>query len=187
MVVRSLSDVEDEIVKQILISEVCFDICKFISEIEESKISGRGSDFIPFYYNLNFSKGVISLHSLLLSNLSKELSIKNYLKKHKSKFPDKKINNFEEKITAISDSLKSIFPMSLRNKICAHIDEEFKHTDFTNAYLTPESVEKYVLLIQKIKKLFFEFCNHQQDDYPFIKILSQSKSIIKMYISDAKY
>lgn len=88
---RNTWDFENEIVNQILISEICLDVCKSIPII-----SGHGNDFLPFYYNLNFSKGIISLHSLLLSNLPNELSIKNYLKQYKVEFPNKNINDFEK-------------------------------------------------------------------------------------------
>lgn len=178
---RSINDIENEIVHQILTSEICFDVCKSIPIIP-----GRGSDFLLFYYNLNFSKGSISLHSLLLSNLPNELSIANYLKQYKLDFPNKDINNFEAEITSISQLFKDIFPMQLRHKVFAHIDKKFKHTDFTNAYIIPESIEKYIELVKKLKKSFFSFCNHAQNDYPFGKILEQSKSIVKMVVDNSE-
>ena len=181
---RGTRSIEHEIVNQILIAEICFDVCKSVPII-----SGRGSDFLPFYHNLNFSKGIISLHSLLLSNLSDELSIKNYLKQHRFDFPAVNIDEFEAEIASISESLKSILPVSLRHKIIAHIDQGFKHSDFTSAYIIPESVEKYILLIQNLKKSFFKFCNYAQNDYPFGKILQQTKSIVKIVVdnSDTNY
>lgn len=181
---RSIKDIEYEIVNQILISEICFDICKSIPIIP-----GRGSDFLPFYHNLNFSKGIISLHSLLLSNSSNELSIKNYLKQHKLDFPSVNIDEFEAEIASFSELFKNILPVSLRHKIAAHIDQEFKHTDFTSAYIIPESVERYISLIQNLKKSFFKFCNYAQNDYPHGGILEQSKSVIKKIVeeSDTKY
>lgn len=181
---RSIKDIEYEIVNQILISEICFDICKSIPTIP-----GRGSDFLPFYHNLNFSKGIISLHSLLLSKLSDELSIKNYLKQHRVDFPNVNIDEFEAEIASISESFKNIFPLSLRHKIAAHVDQGFKHSDFTSAYIIPDSVGKYISLIQNLKKSFFKFCNYSQNDYPFGKILQQTKSIVKMVVdnSDTNY
>ena len=176
---RSIRDFEYEIVNQILIGEICFDLCKSIPIIR-----GRGSDFLPFYYNLNFSKGIISLHSLLLSNSPDELSIKNYLKQFQSDFPSKNIDDLKTEIASISKSFKNILPMSLRHKVVAHIDQEFKHTDFTNAYIIPESVEKYISVIQNLKKSFFGFCNYAQNDYPYNTILEQSRSIIKMVINN---
>ena len=181
---RNTHDIEYEIVNQILISEICFNVCKSIPII-----LGRGRDFLPFYYNLNFSKGIISLHSLLLSNLSDELSIKNYLKQYRLDFPDMDIDNFEAEIASISESFKNIFPLSLRHKIAAHTYQGFKHTDFTNAYILPDSVEKYISLVQNLKKSFFKFCNYAQNDYPFSKILEQTKDIVKRVVdnSDKNY
>jgi len=181
---RNIRDVEYEIVNQILLSEICFDVCKSISIIP-----GRGSDFLPFYHNLNFSKGIIALHSLLLSNSSDELSIKNYLKQHRFDFPSVNIDEFEAEIASVSESFKNILPLSLRHKVAAHVDQGFKHSDFTSAYIIPDSVEKYVSLIQNLKKSFFKFCNYAQNDYPFGKILQQTKSIVKMVVdnSDTSY
>lgn len=177
---RDTRSIEYEIVNQILIAEICFDVCKFVPIIP-----GRGSDFLPFYYNLNFSKGIISLHSLLLSNLPDELSIKNYLKQHKFDFPSVNIDEFEAEIASISESFKNILPMSLRHKVFAHIDQGFRHTDFTSAYIIPETVEKYISLIQNLKKSFFKFCNHAQNDYPFGNILEQSKLVIAKIVGDS--
>lgn len=181
---RETKSIEYEIVNQILISEICFDICKAVPIIP-----GRGSDFLPFYHNLNFSKGIISLHSLLLSNLPDELSIKNYLERHRFDFPSENIDDFEAEIALISESFKNILPVSLRNKVAAHVDQGFRHTDFTSAYIIPDSVEKYVSLVQNLKKSFFKFCNFAQNDYPFGKILEQSELIIKMVTdnSDKNY
>ena len=178
---RSIRDIEYEIVNQILISEICFDVCKSIPTIP-----GRGSDFLPFYHNLNFSKGIIALHSLLLSNSSDELSIKNYLKQHRSDFPSVNIDEFEAEIASIPESFKNILPMSLRHKVAAHIDQEFKHADFTSAYIIPESVEKYISLIQNLKKSLFKFCNYAQNDYPHGKILEQSKAVIEKIVKDSE-
>lgn len=176
---RDTKSIEYEIVDQILIAEICFDICKSVPIIP-----GRGSDFLPFYYNLVFSKGIISLHSLLLSSLPDELSIKNYLKRHRLDFPSMDIDDFETEIVFISKLFQNILPISLRHKVFAHIDQGFRHADFTNAYIIPESVEKYISLIQDLKKLFFKFCNHSQGDY-HKKILEQSKSIIEKIVSDS--
>jgi len=41
---REIFDFQNEIVSQILLAEVCFDVCG-----EIPKIPGRGSDFLPFY------------------------------------------------------------------------------------------------------------------------------------------
>lgn len=181
---RNTSSIENEIVNQILISEICFDVCKSIPTIP-----GRGSDFLPFYHNLNFSKGIISLHSLLLSSSPYELSIKSYLKQYRFDFPSVNIDEFEAEIASISESFKNISPLSLRHKVAAHVDQGFKHTDFTSAYIIPDLVEKYISLVQNLKKSFFKFCNYAQNDYPFGKILQQTKSIVKMVVdnSDTNY
>jgi len=178
---RNTRDIEYEIVNQILISEICFDVCKSIPTIQ-----GRGSDFLPFYHNLNFSKGIISLHSLLLSNLPDELSIKNYLKQYRLNFPNVEIDDFQAEITSISESFKNIFPFSLRHKIVAHTDQGFKHANFTNAYIIPDSVEEYISLVKNLKKLFFKFCNYAQNDYPFGKILEQTNHIVKIIVNNSK-
>ena len=177
---RNIRDVEHEIVNQILISELCFDICKAIPTLP-----GRGSDFLPFYYNLSFSKGTISLHSLLLSNSSDELTVKNFLKQYKTDYPNEDIAEVETKITSITDSFKKILPVSLRHKVVAHVDQEFKHTDFTSAYIMPETVEKYASIVSGIKEAIFEFTNHAQNDYPDGRILEQSKSIIDKIVKES--
>lgn len=172
---RSTGEIEYEIVNQILISEACFDICK-----STPIIPGRGNDFLPFYYNLNFSKAIISLHGLLISTLPNELSIKNYLKQYKQDFPNKNLNDFETEIISISKSFKETLPISLRHKVCAHIDKRFKHSDFTCAYILPNSLENYILIVQNLKKTFLKFCNYSQTDYPFGDIVEQSKLAIKL-------
>ena len=170
---RQKNDIEYEIASQIFIIEVCFDICK-----EIPTLPGRGSDFLPFYYNLNFSKGIISLYSLLLSNSSDELSIKNFLNQYEENYSKNKTTNFEKEIDSVRESFSKKFPISLRNKIFAHIDQQFKHTDFTNAYCAPDCVEKYAKITSQLKKEFFSLTNHAQDIYPHSKILDQSKAII---------
>lgn len=177
---RTLNDLEYEIVDQILVAEICLNICK-----ATPIISGRGSDFIPFYYNLNFSKGIITLHSLLISNQFNEITIRNYLKQYKVEYPLKNIEEFEYKFSKLSKEFKDMVPISLRNKVCAHIDQGFTHVDFTNAYIYPSAIEIYVNLIIKLKKLFFNFCGHAEYDRPFDKIIEQSKFITKTIINDS--
>lgn len=181
---RSVSDLENEIVHQILISETCFNICKSISELEKSERGGRGSDFVPFYYNLNFSKAIISLHSLLASNSPDELTIKNYLKRYKENFPSKQLDNFEAEIIFVSELFKNALPISLRHKVFAHIDSGFKHSDFTCAYTLPESLDKYISVVQNLKNYFFKFCNWSLNN-SHDKILAQSESIIKKTLEDS--
>lgn len=177
---RTLNDLEYEIVDQILVAEICLNICK-----ATPIVSGRGSDFIPFYYNLNFSKGIITLHSLLISNQFDEITIRNYLKQYKAEYPLKNIEEFECELSKLSKECKDMLPVSLRNKVCAHIDQGFTHIDFTNAYIYPSAIEIYINLIIKLKKLFFNFCGHAEYDHPFDKILEQSEFITKIIINNS--
>lgn len=176
---RSLKGIESEIVYQIWISELCFDICKSIQII-----SGRWSDFLPYYYNLNFIKWLLSLHSLLLSDEKDELSIKNYIKKYKLEYMKSDIWEFENIINWISDSFKNIFPIPLRHKIAAHIAESFTHTDFTSAYIIPTLIPKYIETIKQLKDVFFGFCNRDKYDYPFLRIKEQSDKILKNILDE---
>ena len=176
---RSLRDIENEIVHQVLISEICFDICK-----NTPVIPGRGPDFLPFYFNLNFTKGIISLHSILLSNSSDEISIKNYIKQFKLENSFSEIKEFESKIKLIRGKFKSVWPDSLRHKIGAHIDKNFNHTNFTNAYIAPVLIEKYIAIIKDLKELFFPFVNHALCDYPYESLIKQSKAIFKKILDE---
>ena len=171
---RSIKSIESEIIHQIIISELWFNICNSI-EI----IPGRGNDFLPYYYNLNFTRGLISLHSLLLSKLKNELSISNYIKLYESIYWKEWIKEFKSKIEDISTIFEDSFPLPLRHKIAAHIDESFKHTDFTSAYVMPSLIEIYIEIVSKLKERFFEFTNYSRSDNPFYKIKEQSDSIIK--------
>lgn len=171
---RSIKDIEYEIVHQILISELCFDICGSIKIIP-----GRGSDFLPYYYNLNFIKGLISLHSLLLSHKESELSIKNYIEEYEKKFSQMDINDFKTHIISISKSFKKAFHLPLRHKIGAHIDENFKHVDFTCAYIMPSLIPKYIAITRQLKNTFFKFSNYSKNNNPYQKIKQQSDSILK--------
>ncbi|MEJ0053449.1 MAG: hypothetical protein WDN10_01835 [bacterium] len=177
---RSLRDIEYEIVNQIYLCEICFDVCKAVP-----KLPGRGSDFLPFYYNLNFSKGVISLHSLLLSNSPGELSIRNFLAQYKADYSREDTAEIEAKVASIADAFKKVLPLSLRHKVAAHIDQEFKHANFTSAYIVPDAAEKYAEIVRKLKDAIFAFTNYAQDDYPHGRILEQSKTAIEQIISES--
>lgn len=176
---RSLKDIENEIVHQILISEICFGICKKVPVIP-----GRGSDFLPFYFNLNFTKGIISLHSILLSNLNNEISIKNYIKQFKLEKTPLEIKEFESKIEIIRKKFDAVWPVSLRNKICAHVDKSFNHTDFTNAYIAPNLIEEYIVIIKDLKELFFPLANHAVYDYPYARLIKQSKAAFEKILDE---
>ncbi|KKW41642.1 MAG: hypothetical protein UY92_C0015G0054 [Candidatus Magasanikbacteria bacterium GW2011_GWA2_56_11] len=170
---HSIKNFEYEIVHQILFSELCFDICQSVKIIP-----GRGSDFLPFFYNLNFIKGIISLHSLLESGNSDELSVKNYFKEHKYNYPRADVGDFKKEIESVAKAFKKVTPLCLRHKIGAHIDGEFTHTDFTSAYIMPELVPKYCEVVRQLKNAFFKFCNYSRNDDPFSKIKEQSKFVI---------
>lgn len=187
---RSLKSVESEIVNQIWISELCFDICNSIKIIP-----WRWNDFLPYYYNLNFIKWIISLHSLLLSTGKDELSINNYIKEHKLEFPKVDIEEFKKTICSITEEFKTIFyitdskgkkiPIPLRHKIGAHIAESFEHTHFTSAYIMPVLIQKHIEIIKNLKNTFFDFCNWSKDQYPFWNIKQQSNRILKYLINNS--
>lgn len=173
---RSIKSIENEIVHQILISELCFDICGSIDT------SPRWTDFLPFYYNLNFSKGLNSLHSLLLSDLKNEISIKNYIKDHKKEFPNENIDEFIKDIEKIVNDFSKIFKFPLRHKITAHIDENFFHHDFPNAYILPDLIKDYKEIVKTFKKVYFEFTNYSY--YNKLDVIKEQsdKIICSLYI-----
>jgi len=172
---RNIMQIKSEIVHQILLCELGFNICSSIKIIP-----GRGFDFLPYYYNLNFTKGILSLHSLLLSQERDELSIKNYISEYKEKFPGKDIKDFEDKILQISDSFKKLSPEPLRHKIAAHLDEGYSHAGFTSGYMMPQLIPEFLGLISQLKDVYFGFCNYSKTDYPFGNIKKQSDEILKI-------
>lgn len=176
---REIKSIECEIIYQILICESCFDICNSIKII-----LSRGSDFLPYYYNLNFTKGLISLHSLLLSKERNELSIKNYIGEYKRNFPKVSTQDFKNKIDFLANCFNKSFPKLLRHKIAAHIDEEFEHIDFTRAYIILKLVPKYVKITSELKNIFFNFCNYAKNNRPFCKIKKQSDLILKYILEE---
>jgi len=174
---RRCKDIENEIIHQILFCELCFDVCNSIKIIP-----GRGADFLPYFYNLNFVKGIILLHSLLLSTKKSELSIKKYISKRKEDnltANNDGIKNFEKYINLISVEFKESFPISLRNKIGGHLDENYRHTDFISAYIMPKLVPEYVKITSELKDTFFKFCNHSMD-VPFPKLREQIDEILQI-------
>ena len=104
------------------------------------------------------------------------------MKQYREDFPKKNLDDFETEITSISKSFKKALPISLRHKVCAHIDQKFKHSDFTCAYILPESLGNYISIVKILKRTFLKFCNHSQTDYPFDEIVEQSKSAIKLMV-----
>lgn len=168
---------KNEIVRQILISQLCFDICGSVKIIP-----GRGNDFLPYYYNLNFIKGLLSLHSLLLSREKDELSINNFINEYKINFAKTNIGTFETQIEGISKKFSETFPMHLRHKIGAHLDKSFTHVDFTSAYIMPSLVTEYIDIAQQLKNIFLNFFNYAKNDCSYNKIKQQSDMILKSII-----
>ena len=120
------------------------------------------------------------MHSLLLSQEDKELSIRNYIREYKKSFPDKDIDKFEDKISKISDLFQKTFPQPLRHKIAAHIDEEYSHTSFASGYIMPKLIPEYLELISQVKDVYFGFCKYDKSGCPFINIKKQSDEILKI-------
>lgn len=176
---REIKNIEREIVYQILICELCFNICNSIKIIK-----GRNNDFLPYYYNLNFIKGIISLYSLLLSKRKDELSIKNYINEYKLNYLGDDIQDFDRKISSLADRFDKPDPLKLRHNIAAHINEEFIHKNFTSAYISPEKIPKYIKIVSKLKKYFFEFSNYSENDDPFYRIKNQSDLILKIILAE---
>lgn len=170
-----IRNLEYEIAHQILISELAFGICNDIKIIP-----GRGSDFLPYFYNLNFIKGLISLHSLLVSEKKSELSISNYIAEYKVNYPGSSIVDFEKDIALITKSFIEIFPIPLRHKIAAHIDESFTHVDFTSAYIIPDLVPKLFKIATNLKVKYFVFSHFAKDDNPHRKIRLQSERVVNL-------
>jgi hypothetical protein len=179
---RSFKSLEYEIIYQILLCELCFDICNSIEVTQDKR-----DNFLPYYYNLNFIKGLISLHSLLLSRQKGEFSIENYISEYKWNFlknnsqPDY-LQNFEKNIAPIRISFKKSLPIPLRDKIAAHIDESFFQSDFTRIYIMPTLIPEYIKIISELKNVFFEFSNYVGDDRPFRKIKKQSDSVLERLV-----
>ncbi len=173
---HSLVSFEKEIVQQILISELCFEVCR-----STFGPPGLGSHFTPYFYNLNFQKGIDSLHSLLLSKDSNELSINNYIKLYKETHPEKDISNLKEESVYIAEMLKGVAPFSLRNKIGSHLDGDFTHADFMSGYLMPEIVEHLNKIVKDLKELIFPFTEHSLADNPHGQLMKQIYKIIDQF------
>ncbi len=178
---RNICDVESEIIDQILISETCFDVCK-----EIPILSGRGSDFLPFYYNLSLSKGILLLNSLLVTPRDDELSIRYFLNLYKQTHPAKDLKEIEAKIDTLRLSFKTMYPVSLRHKMVAHLDDKFKHGDFTCAYLVPESLEKFREITKDLKEVIFTITNFSIDYPHHANIMRQTKIIVEQILKESE-
>lgn len=162
-----------EIVYQILYAELAFNICN-----DFPKIPGKGNDILPYYYNLNFCKGLITLHSLLLSKYDDEITIKNYINQYEWEYKTQINTGFKNKIKNLGKRFLKIYRQSLRNKIAAHISYEFNHIDFANSYIMPTSLNTLLNLCADLKATFFKFSGYSEVDDPFFKIRAQSKKIL---------
>jgi len=172
----------NEIVEQILISELCFEVCNFIPGYP-----GLGSHFLPYFYNLNFQKGLSSLHSLLLSCELNELSLKNYIKLYKEKNPDKDISIFIKNVKKISEDFKIIAPFRPRNKVGAHLDGDFTHVDFTCGYLMLEILKSMIEITQQLKEIFFPFVKYSISDNLHKQLIGQIYQVVdKFTIEEAQ-
>jgi hypothetical protein len=155
---RKISDYEGEIVNQILLIELCFNACKAMP-IKP----GLGSHFNCYFFNLNMSKGIASLHSLLKPTKG-EISVKNYTKIYKDFICEridyhdfvKKTNNIEK------DSEETI--LNMRHKVVSHLDQNFKHSDFVSGYMftnefDSKKLEDLLKITNELKQVFFKFTN----------------------------
>jgi len=169
---RGLSDYEYEIVNQILIIELCFNACKKVPIV-----AGMGDHFTCYFFNLNISKGIASLQSLLDPTKS-EISLKNYIREYKSSIS--KRNNypdFRKEITSIQKAFK-VTASNMKHKVISHLDSGYKHSDFTSAYLLSDKLDDFRKITEKLKEVFFKFCNYAQNN-GHSKVLQQIKSIIE--------
>jgi hypothetical protein len=173
---RNIRSIEDEIAHQILFAELAFEICKNIPTTP-----GLGSHFLPYFYNLNLSKGITSLHSLLITPYQNEISIKNYIDQYNWEYKTEVDTKFVEKYSLIADKFTNTFDLSVRNNIIAHINMSFQHRDFTNAYILPSLLNQYSDITRDLKNLFFKFTNYSTTDDPFTKLKSQAVECIKLF------
>lgn len=167
---------EFQIMDLICQAELCFGICKSCVE----KKMARGCGFLPFYYNLNFSKGLNILDSLLLSNRNDEYSIEKYIKdmndKKLSMKRDWKI--FREKICKIKKDFDSASTVRLRHKVVAHLARNYRHDGFINGYMPKDCLDRYIQVSSDLKKEFAHFCNFAPQNKDFEIIKEQSDRIL---------
>lgn len=175
---HSVASFEREIVHQIFLCELCLDICDSIPGFP-----GLGSHFLPYFYNLNFKRSIDSLHGLLLSRGANELSFKNYIKLRKlDKYkPDAALLSFESKIDDVSSYYKTLMPYSIRNKVSAHLDGDFKHSDFTAGYLLPHILSELIGITNELKSLFLLLTKHALADDPYGRLRSQAHDVVDKF------
>ncbi len=171
---RSKFDIDREIVNLILQAEICFDICKYIPASP-----GPGAVFLPFFYNLSFSRGLIILHSLLISKSKNEITINEYIKDYISQKDTGEVLTFKNDIGKIKKLFEKNYTTHLRHKIAAHLDKKYKHEDFVCAYMVPEKLNDYISVVSNLKDVFFKFTNYSQDNY-LAQIKEESDIIINL-------
>jgi len=155
---RALGDYEHEIANQILIIELCFGVCKEIPIKSE-----MGSHFNCYLFNLNMSKGIASLHSLL-KPAKDEISLKNYLSLFKSDLNKRKgCETFLNKIKQVENKFTKT-ATNMRHKVVSHLDPYFKHSDFTSGYLLPNRLDDFIDLTIDLKKVFYKFSNFAMEN-----------------------
>lgn len=170
---RSIKSIEHEIIHQILLVEIAINICK-----EIPKTSGMGPNILPYFYNLNYCKAVTLLHSLLLSKIPDEITLKNYIKQYEWEYDTTIDKNFRKSINKLASKFSSLYKVSLRHKIAAHIDQGFIHTPFTSAYIIPEKLNELSDIGDNLKEVFSVFTNFQKDQRPYDAIVRQVKKCI---------
>jgi hypothetical protein len=176
---RNLSDYEYEIVNQILVIELCFYACKKIP-IK----AGMGDHFNCYFFNLNMSKGINSLQSLL-DPTKGEISIKNYITEHKNLISKKAdYSTFIKETDAIKKEFKRV-ALNMRHKVVSHLDSDFKHSDFTSAYLLPDKLDNFIKITADLKKVFFKFSNWA--DYDSHYSILQQVNFITEKINKQEY
>ena len=153
---RGLSDYEYEIVNQILTIELCFDACK-----EVSINAGMGDHFNCYFFNLNISKGITSLQSLL-DPTKTEISLKNYIKEHDTSIS--KRDNYSDFIKEIALIQKTFTKTvsNMRHKVISHLDSGYRHSDFTSAYLLADKLYHPQLTTKQIPALLSYYTVWQQ-------------------------
>ena len=172
---RTVSDIEKEIIDLILQAEVCFDICKSIPTH-----TGPGETFLPFYYNLACSRGLIILHSLLISSYRKEITIVGYINALELEKNKEKILTFRKDIKKIKKSFEGFYTTHLRHKVVAHLDKQYKHEGFTCGYMLSETIlDSFISIIASLKEVFYQFANYSKDNY-LINIKEESDLIISL-------
>lgn len=149
-------------------AEVCFDICKSIP-----RHSGPGETFLPFYYNLVCSRGLIILHSFLISTSKKEITIVGYINDYGPEKNKEEIFIFKKDIEQIKKLFEEFYTTHLRHKVVAHLDKKYKHEGFTCGYMISETtLDNFICIIARLKKVF------SQDNY-LINIKEETDSVIK--------